>query len=110
MKILCVYTPAGPSYVRSGWGRVFTALGHEFVFWNPDKKPAFDVFGEVEPDLFLGTTYGLDRAQAKCIKSRPHMKVAMFCSAWGPMADDIPEDYPIDRVKFAEANAVETLK
>lgn len=111
MKILCVYTDCGPSYVRSGWGRVFAALGHEFIFWRPDRKPAFDVFGEFDPDIFIGTTYDLDRATAKCIRARPHMKVALYASAWGRMADEIPdEEYPITRVRLIEKKMLEELK
>jgi hypothetical protein len=111
MKILCEYTDCGPSYVRTGWGRVFTALGHEFYFWRPEVKPAFDIFAEVEPDLFLGTTYGVDRAVAKCVAARPHMKVALYCSAWGRLADDMPEEtYPITRVRRGEKDAVARLK
>lgn len=110
MKVLCEYTPCGPSYVRTGWGRVLSALGHEFYFWRPELKPAFDIFAEIEPDLFLGTTYGTDRAVAKNIIARPWMKVALFCSAWGKLADEIPEEYPITRVRHVEKATIEWLK
>lgn len=110
MKILCEYADCGPSFVRRGWRNVFSALGHDFVFWRPEVKPAFDIFTEYEPDVFLGTTYGLDRALYKCIVRRPHLKIALFASAWGKLADQIPEDYPITRARHDEKVTITTLK
>lgn len=110
MRILCEYTECGPSYVRTGWGRVFASLGHDFIFWQPAIKPALDIFTEVEPDIFIGTTYGLTRAIAKAIAQRPALKVALYASAWGKLADDIPQEYPITRVTEFEKVAVTELK
>lgn len=96
MKVLCTYTASGPSHVRSGWGRAFVAAGHQFMFWQPEAKSAFDAFSEYEPDIFLGTTYDLDAAQMKCIARRPHLKVALFASAWGPYLNDVDlKKYPL---------------
>ncbi len=111
MKILCAYCPCGPSFVRTGWGRVFHAIGHQFVFWQPEVKPAFDIFSEYEPDLFIGTTFDLDRATYKCIKARPNMKVILYASAWGKLIDDIPANsYPIVRINDKEKTLLEKLK
>jgi len=111
MRVLCNYTPSGPHFVRTGWKRVFEAAGHTFAFWQPDQTPAFDAFSAVEPDLYIGTTYELDRATAKCIAARPHMKVAMFASAWGPYVEDIDrEKYPLVLVSEQEKRAVEQLR
>lgn len=111
MKVLCNFTPCGPSFVRSGWGRVFTALGHEFRFWSPDNKPAFDVFNEFEPDIYLGTTYECSRAVAKCIAARPHMKVALYASAWGPYLKDVDlKQYPIVVAGEDEKKNISLLK
>ncbi len=114
MKILCIFTDAGPYYVRSGWGRVFNYLGHEFHFWDQSKIPALDIFNIVNPDIFLGTTYDLDSGTIKAIAKRPNLKVALFCSAWGPFFGirykDIKDDYPIDWVKDEEIENVSKLK
>ena len=111
MKILCNFTPCGPSYVRSGWGRVFQALGHQFLFWNPNSKPAFDVFEEFEPDIYLGTTYECDRAVVKNIVSRPHMKVGLYASAWGPYLKNVDlKKYPIVVTSEQERQTIEALK
>jgi hypothetical protein len=57
-----------------GWKRVFDACGHDAVVWRPLATPAFDVFDEVNPHLFVRTVPD-DRATAKCVASRPQMKV-----------------------------------
>lgn len=111
MKILCLHTNCGPSYVRNGWRRVFEACGHTFRFWHHEQQSAFDAFNEFEPDLCILTTYDLDRAQAKCIASRPHMKVIMFASAWGPFIEDVDlKKYPIVVTSEAEKRTIEKLK
>jgi hypothetical protein len=109
MRIICVYTDHGSFLVRSGWGRVFEAMGHEFYFWRPDTKPAFDIFQEINPDLFIGTTNSLDSATYKCIKNRPDMKVIMQASLWGSLTEEIPEDYPIRKAGLMEKRMVSDL-
>lgn len=111
MRILCNYTPCGPHYVRTGWGNVFRAVGHDFRFWQPDQKPAFDVFREVEPDIYIGCTYEVDRAVAKCIAARPQMRVILFASAWGPYLRDIDlSKYPLVVAGEQEKGVIEKLK
>jgi hypothetical protein len=110
MKILCNYTPCGPSYVRNGWRKVFEAMGHQFRFWQVGTRPAFDVFSEYEPDIYIGTTYETDRAIVKNITSRPHMKVCMFASAWSDYVNTIDkEKYPIVSVTEQERKIIGDL-
>lgn len=111
MKIICNFTPCGPAYVRSGWGRVFRALGHDFLFWDPNTKPAFDVFAEFEPDIYLGTTYETDRAVYKNIAMRPHLRVGLYASAWGPYLKDVDlRQYPLVVASEQEKRTIEQLK
>lgn len=111
MKILCEYTASGPSFVRNGWRRVLEAMGHSFKFWDPSRKSAFDAFSETEPDWFIGTTYGVDRAVAKNILKRPEMRVSLFASAWGDYVKDIDtKKYPIVIVNEQEKRAIAELK
>ena len=111
MKILCAYCACGPSFIRTGWGRVFSNLGHTFMFWQPEVKPAFDVFSEFEPDIFIGTTFDLDRAIYKNIVSRPNMKVILYASAWGELIDNIdPKEYPIVIATEKEKELLAKLK
>lgn len=111
MKILCNYTHCGPAFVRTGWGRVFGGIGHSFTFWQPEIKPAFDMFSEYEPDLFIGTTFDLDRATEKCIRARPNMRVILYASAWGNLIDEIDtKQYPLIVASQQEKDRLEKLK
>ena len=111
MKILCMYSDGGSVPVRTGWGRVFNYCGHEFRFWKPSEKSAFDAFSECEPDVFLGTTFDLDNAQVKCIAARPQMKVGLYASAWGEYLKGLDhKKYPIVLVNEQEKARLEKLK
>jgi hypothetical protein len=111
MNILCNWSPCGPSYVRNGWRKVFEYLGHRFVFWNKEQQPAFDVFSEVNPDIYIGCTYEVDRAVYKNIQNRPNMKVALFGSAWSPYVADVDvQKYPIVIASDVEKQTIEKLK
>jgi hypothetical protein len=111
MRIVCKYGHCAPSYIFGGWGRVLNAMGHKFMFWNPETKPIFDVFNEFKPDLFIGTTFDLDRAQIKCIMRNPEVKVILYASAWGKLVDEIdPVKYPIVRINEEEKKKFEWFK
>jgi len=111
MKVLCIYSNCAPDYIRSGWGNAFITSGHEFRFWDISRQPAFDVFDEYEPDLFIGTTYDLDRATFKCIQSRVEMKVILFGSCWGDLINEIDlKKYPIVVAQDNEKKMIEKLK
>ena len=86
-------------------------MGHEVEIWEKGHTPAFDVFDEFEPDIFMGQTYNLDEAIFKCIKQRPHMKVVMRASDCGDMQKDIDlEKYPILVAQEEEKKLLERLK
>lgn len=97
MKILIANDgPTAFYYIRMGYARAFSAAGHQVVLWNINEKPANDAFDEMEPDLFLGQTYNMNRATINAIKERPHMKVIMKAGDWGPLAEEIAkEDYGV---------------
>ena len=81
-------------FIRMGILRAFTALGHDAVMWDINKRSVFDAFNEIEPDIFIGQTYNINRALIKCLAKRPNMKVIMKGSDWGEYSDTI------DRQKF----------
>tara|TARA_R110002110_G_scaffold37253_6_gene123263 strand:- start:3409 stop:4455 length:1047 start_codon:yes stop_codon:yes gene_type:complete len=112
MKILISSDgPHAHYYIRMSWLKVFSAMGHQVMLWHKDEKPAFDIFDEFEPDIFMGQTYNLDEALFKCIKHRPHMKVVMRASDWGDMQKDIDlEKYPILVAQEKEKKLLERLK
>lgn len=49
----------------SGMTNVLMAMGHDVVVWDAKSKPAFDVFDEIGPEIFLFTD--MDRATKKCV-------------------------------------------
>ena len=111
MKILCQYDEGGSKFVRTGWKNVCESIGIKWVWWNRSQKPAFDIFSEENPDIFIGTTYDLCRASVKCIVSRPEMKVALFASAWGDYVDNLSKtEYPIVLASDNEKRLLEKLK
>tara|TARA_Y100000004_G_scaffold55054_2_gene61312 strand:+ start:3684 stop:4736 length:1053 start_codon:yes stop_codon:yes gene_type:complete len=112
MKILISNDgPHAHYYIRMSWLKVFSAMGHEVQIWEKGQRPAFDVFDEFEPDIFMGQTYNLNEATFKCIKQRPHMKVVMRASDWGDIQKDIDlEKYPILVAQEEEKKLLERLK
>ena len=112
MKILISNDgPHAHYYIRMSWLKVFSAMGHEVEIWEKGHTPAFDVFDEFEPDIFMGQTYNLDEAIFKCIKQRPHMKVVMRASDWGDIQKDIDlEKYPVLVAQEEEKRLLESLK
>jgi len=84
MKILiCNDGKHAHYYQRMAWANAFQSCGIEVAFWEKDAIPAFDVFDDFEPDVFLGQSYNLDRSVIKCIYERPHLKVGLRAGDWG---------------------------
>ena len=112
MKILISSDgPHAHYHIRMSWARVFQYMGHDVELWDKDGVPAYDVFDEYEPDLFMGQTYNLDRSVFQCIKERPDLKVVMRGSDWGDMQKEIDlEKYPILVASEKEKKLLEKLK
>ena len=110
MKILC--NPGDFScalfHIWNGWKNALEFSGHQFYWWNPEEVPAFDIFHKIEPDLFIGTTYGLDRATIKCIQQRPNLKVVLRASDWGNFTDTIDLNYY--KILVANKQEIELVK
>ena len=103
--------PHAHFYIRLGWAKVFNELGHEVVFWDIERKPAFDAFDEFDPDIFIGQTYNLTKSVVKCISERPDMKVVMRASDWGDMQNEIDfKRFPVLVAREDEKTLVKELK
>lgn len=62
-----------------GLSRAFQEMGFSVVCWHPQVKPAFDMFSEFEPDIFLGCPASLTNvAIKKNLDSRPKLKGIVF--------------------------------
>lgn len=107
MKILCQNFSNALYFIFEGWRQVFIHTGHEWRWMQAGEAP-IDVFNEYEPDIYIGTTYDIDRATFKAIAARPNLKVVLKGSNYGPQTDEI------DLVKFPIVNAnekeLETMK
>ena len=109
MRILSTRLSNAPYYIVNGWKDVFDRLGHEWLWW-PVGKPAFDIFDEFQPDIFIGDL-GIDRAICKCIAQRPEMKVILKGKNWGESDKYIDQElYPIDVTSQEEKDLIRTLK
>jgi hypothetical protein len=101
-------------YERQGLAKAFAHSGHQVAFWDIRGKSAFDIFDEVEPDIFIGQAYNLDRATIKCIQARPHLRVGLKAGDFGPFYDDWTEqkhqEYPILMASKQEKESVFKLR
>jgi len=103
--------PHAHYYIRMGWLKVFQIMGHQVKLWDIHSQNAFDAFDEFEPDIFIGQSYNLNASIYKCIKERPHLKVALRASDWGDMINEIDtKKYNILVANKNEIELVEKLK
>lgn len=111
MRILIDKGEGGNHITKMGWMNALMSVGHQVYYWDHDREPAFDVFTKVEPELFIGATYYMNRAIFKNIMSRPHLKVVMWASDWGNHAGKIDlEQFPILVAKQQEIDILAKLK
>ena len=110
MRILCHAFTCAPLFILSGWKHALEKMGHEWT-WMRNDVPVFDQFHTVEPDIFIGTTYELDRASVKCIAARPNLKVVLKANNWGPIDAEIDTKvYPIGISDSSEQDRICRLR
>lgn len=108
MKFLSEKFSNAPFFIMDGWKKVLESFGHEWRWLESSPISEFDAF---KPDIFIGTTYGLDRAKLKALKSHPKTICLLKSSNFGPCQKDInTEIYPISMVEETEKFAVESIK
>lgn len=111
MKIAIQTANSAPHFVRSGWAKVFQALGHQTYMWYKEQMNCFDMFAQFKPDILITTTYDCDESVDRCIRKHPETKVAMFASAWGDLTGKLDKKrYPIVYVTEDEKKRLEKLK
>ncbi len=97
-------------YIRTGFLKAMAACGHDCILWDIKKKPAFDAFDELEPELFIGQSYNLDRGTINSILERPNLKVVLKGADWSKYSDEIDVNkYPILRASEKDIKLVEKL-
>lgn len=101
MKILCKQDNGKFYRKLSAFGKIFSDVGHEFVFWNNENKSSFDAFYEQKPDIFIAATSSIDESLIKCIKKYSETKIILVGSF-------IYRD--IKHKKFATDKEIELIK
>lgn len=97
-------------FIRMGLARALAGSGHDVALWDTRVKSAIDMFDEYNPDLFIGTTYGLDRGIIKSICERPSVRVVLLGSNYSSFADQIDlAQFPILNANENEIRNVEYL-
>lgn len=89
-------------YIRLGLARAFEACGHQAFIWDIDQIPAVEIFDNFEPDIFIGQSYNITPTIANLIRERPHLKVELKASDWGPLSDKVKDEFPITYVTQKE--------
>lgn len=111
MKILCQYKSGGEYYRHLGFANAVRSAGYQFLFWNSEQKPVYDIFDEYKPDIFIGTTFDLNRSIIGAIKAHPEVKIVLKGGNWGSLDKEIDkEKYPIVFVSEKEKKLLGQLK
>jgi hypothetical protein len=96
LKVVCQFKPNGEFYRHLGFANALVAGGNDFFFWYPEKKPLIDILDELKPDIFIGTTFDLNRSIINALNLHPEVKVVLKGGNWGEHDDEIDrKKYPI---------------
>lgn len=82
-------------YIRLAWVNALRVAGHNVHFWDDTSKSPFDIFEEFKDcNIFIGSTWQLNKAIVKCLVKRPHIKVLFCADNWGSLEVD-QQKYPV---------------
>ena len=95
-------------YQRLSWVQALQSVGIQAQLWDNQAMSSFDIFDRLEPDIFLGQAYNLDKSLLKCIYERPHLKVGLRAGDWG--SHDKEVDRSIYNILFGTQQEKELLK
>lgn len=90
-----IHQGAGANYyIRSAWVNALRVAGHNVYYWDDTGKSAFDAFAEFTPEVFIGSTWQLNKALVKNLIKRPQVKVLLCADIWGSLEID-QNKYPV---------------
>jgi hypothetical protein len=95
MRILCELNDVA----FHGWATSIKKMGSEFIFWNRKNKPVFDVFDEISPHIFIGSTRTISRGLVKCLQEYPDTITLFYDSPHSIDCIDNEDLYFIDELK-----------
>lgn len=111
LKFACLYKACGEYYRHLGFANALMSCGHSWYFWNPQAKSIYDLVDEYKPDVFIGTTFDLDRPTINCLRENPQIKVVLKGGNWGPNDDKIDQKkYPVLFITETEKILLSRLK
>ncbi len=93
-KIMIMDGQGANHFYRLAWARALQTVGHTVFFWDDSGKSPFDAFAEFNPEIFIGSTWQLNRAIVKNLCSRPNVKVLLSADNWGDLPIDL-QKYPV---------------
>lgn len=103
MKVLVVQPKDNDEYLHfTGLSKALAACNHDVTMWDSTKKPAFDAFDELEPDILLVNNIDITESIIKCIQERPQLRILLQID--DGCAADIPVDLAFTTVKDREIN------
>jgi hypothetical protein len=100
MKILCRHESCASHYIYTALGLELKNRGYEFIFWHPEQNSFFDIYNQIQPDIYIGQSYHITRAELKIINQNPQLKVILKVGIWG----DINNELDIDNYTILIAN------
>jgi hypothetical protein len=107
---ILIENDSAPKFVRGGWAKVLKFCGHQVEIFDPRREAVMDHFRRTEPEIYLGTTYGVDRATIKALNTRPNVKVGLFASCNGYINEHLDREwYPLDFCTKEEVENVDKL-
>lgn len=111
MRKILIQTGQGANYyIRLTWVHALANLNHQVVFWDRNVRSPLDIFYEFRPDIFIGSTWQLDRALIKALAKYQDTKVLLCANNWGEDDEEIKKQFPIEFASDTEKKNVEMLK
>ncbi len=94
MKILITDRLSANHFIAESWRNAFNMMQNQAVLWSEDVKCTYDVFQEFSPEIFIGSSWQLNRSQVDCLAKHKDCKILLSVSNWGK------EDGKVDKEKF----------
>lgn len=97
-------------YIKLSWVHALVNLNHQVVYWDNSVRSALDIFYEFRPDVFIGSTWQLDKALVKALIKYPETKSVFCANNWGENDEEIKKEFPIDFASDNEKKYIEEIK
>lgn len=106
---IVIQTGQGANFhIRSAICNGFRLAGYPTYFWNDQGKSAFDLFREIEVNVFIGSTWQLNRSLLKNLMNHKP-KVILYSDAWIEKGSIDLQKYPIGVVTDEQISNVADL-